>query len=352
MTTELMYDPAPPPDPAELPEPVQLIRMVVGKWLSQCIHAAAKLGIADLLADGHKPLEELAAATGCQPQPLYRVLRALAAHGIFAELPDQRITLTPLAEYLRSDVPGSVRPMAIVAGDECMWRPYGHILHTLRTDEPAFTHVHGEDTWTYMAQRSELAAAFNDAMTAFSQQDAPVLARSFDFSRFGVITDVGGGHGYLLSAILRAHPRTSGVLFDQPHVVAGARPVLESAGVADRVTPVGGDFFRDVPAGADAYVLKTVLHDWKDEDAGTILRRIRSAIGDRDDVRLLLIEAVIPDGNAWHMGKLMDIEMLVNVGGVERTEEEWRTLLGDAGFAVVGVSPTIPPHSIIEVAPA
>src|SRR4051794_11693244 len=252
MTTELTYGHAAPPAPAQLPEPVQLMQMVGAKRLSQCIHAVAKIGIADLLADGPKPLDELAAAAGCQPQPLYRVLRSLAAHGVFAELPDQRITLTPLADYLRSDIPGSMRPMAIISGDECLWRPYGHILHTLRTGESAFAHVHGEDMWTYLEQRPPLAAAFNDAMTAFSQQDAPVIARSFDFSRFGVITDVGGGHGYLLSAILRAYPGAHGVLFDQPHVVAGAEPVLEAAGVADRATPVGGDFFRDVPAGADA----------------------------------------------------------------------------------------------------
>jgi hypothetical protein len=352
MPTELTYDHADPPDPAELPEPVQLLLMLVGKRLAQCVHVAAKLGVADLLIDGPKPVDELAAVMGCQPQPLYRVLRALAIHGVFAELPDQRITLTPLAEYLRSDIPGSMRHMAIHSGDEAMWRPYGQILHALRTGEPAFTHVFGQDVFAYMEERPELSTAFNDAMTTFSQQQAPAIANSFDFSRFGVIADVGGGHGYLLSAILRANPAASGVLFDQPHVIAGARSMLEGAGLTDRVVLGGGDFFCEVLAGADAYVLKTVLHDWSDADAEAILRRVRSAIGDRREARLLLIESVIRPGNAWDLGKLIDIEMLVTVGGRERTAEEWRTVLDRAGFEIVAVSTTIPPLSIIQAAPS
>src|SRR5918998_1631551 len=222
-------------------------------------------------------------------------------------------------------------------------------MHTLRTGEPAFTHVFGQDVFAYMEERPELSAAFNDAMTTFSQQQAPVIANSFDFSRFGVIADVGGGHGYLLSAILRANPAASGVLFDQPHVIAGARSMLQGAGLSDRVVLVGGDFFCEVHEGADAYVLKTVLHDWSDADAEAILRRVRSAIGDRREARLLLIESVIRPGNAWDLGKLIDIEMLVTVGGRERTDEEWRTVLERANFEIVAVSPTIPPLSIIQV---
>jgi len=352
MPTEPTYDDADPPDPAQLPRPVQLLLMLEGKRLAQCIYVAAKLGVADLLIDGPKPIDELAAATGCQPRPLYRVLRALGSHGVFAELPDRRITLTPLAEYLRSDIPGSVRHMAIVTGDDAIWRPWGQILHTLRTGEPAFTHVFGQDVFAYMKERPELAGAFDDAMTAFSQRHSPAIASSFDFSRFGVIADIGGGHGYQLSAILRANPAANGVLFDQPHVIAGARPVLEDAGVADRVVLIGGDLFGDIPAGADAYVLTAVLHDWNDADAEAILRRVRVAIGGRREARLLVIESVIPPGNAWHLGKLIDIEMLVNVGGMERTADEWQTVLQNTGFGIVGVSPTIGPYSIIEAAPA
>ena len=341
-----------PPDPAQLPEPAQLLLMLFGKRLAQCLYVAAKLGVADLLIDGPKPIDELAAATGCQPRPLYRVLRALATHGVFAELPDQRIALTPLAQYLRSDTPGTIRHMAIFTGDESMWRPYGNLLHTLRTGEPAFRHVFGQDVFAYMEARPELAAAFNDAMTAFSQQFSHAIANSFDFSRFGVIADIGGGHGYLLSAILHANPAACGVLFDQPHVIASAPSALEGQGVADRVVLKGGDFFHEVPAGADAYILKMVLHDWNDADAEAILRCVRAAIGDRREARLLLMESVISPGNEWDMAKLIDIEMLVNLGGLERTAAEWQTILERAGFEIVGESTTIPPMSIIETAPA
>ncbi len=349
MTIESSYLPADPPDPAQLPEPVQLLLMVGGKWLSQCVHAVAKLGIADLLIDGPRSVDALAAATGCRPDPLYRVIRLLAAHGVFAELSDGTIALTPLADHLRSDVAASARHMAILTGDESMWRPYGSILHTLRTGEPAFDHVHGEPVFAYMQTRPDVARAFDDAMTAFSRRDAPEIVVDADFSRFSVVADIGGGHGFLLSEILRRNPGVRGILFDQPHVIE--RGALD-ADVAGRIARVGGDFFDAVPPGADAYLFKTVLHDWSDAEAESILRCVRTAIGDNRDARLLLLEPVVADGNDWDVAKLMDIEMLVNVGGRERTGAEWRRLLARAGFELAGVSPTIPPLSIIEAVPA
>jgi hypothetical protein len=348
MTIESFYPPAEPPDPAQLPEPVQLLLMVAGKWLSQCLYVAAELGIADLLVEGPRPVDELAAATDSRPDPLYRVLRVLAAHGVFAELPGGAIALTPLAHYLRSDVPESVRHMAILSGDESMWRPYGSILHTVRTGRPAFDAVHGERIFEYLAHEPAVARAFDDAMTAFSRQDAPEIAAVTDFTRFSVVADIGGGRGFLLDEILRRNPHLRGILFDQPQVVEHA---VLGADVAGRATLAGGDFFAAVPPGADAYLFKTVLHDWSDDDAETILRRVRAAIGERRDARLLLFEPVIAAGNDWDVAKLIDIEMLVNVGGRERTEDEWRALLARAGFELDSVSEAMPPVSVIEAVP-
>ena len=253
-----------------------------------------------------------------------------------------------MANYLRSDVPESLRQMAIVTGEESMWRPYGSILHTLRTGEPAFDHVHGEPVFAHMAHEPELARAFDGAMTSFSRKDAPEIADTVDLSRHELIVDVGGGQGLLLTEILRAHPGTRGILFDQPHVIE--RAVLDPD-VTGRITCIGGDFFRTIPPGADAYLFKTVLHDWDDVRAEAILRRVRKAIGHRHDATLFLFEPVIADGNDWDVAKLIDIEMLVNAGGRERTQDEWRRLLERAGFALIGVSPTIPPLSIVEAVP-
>jgi O-methyltransferase domain len=343
---------AAPPDPAQLPEPVQLLLLVTSKWISQSIHAAAKLGIADLLADGPKTVDELARATECDAGLLHRVLRAIAAVGVFAEQSDGRIALTPLAEYLRSDVPGTMRHMAIMTGEEFMWRPYGHLVHALRTGEQPFEHVYGERVFDYMERHPQLESVFNNAMTAFTEESAEEIAADLDLTSSRVVADLGGGHGHLVASLLRANPALEGILFDRPHVVEGAGDVLRRLGVEDRIARVGGDFFREVPRGADTYVLRTCLHDWSDDESERILRNVRAALDGRPDGRLVILEAVVSTGNEWDFGKLMDIEMLVNVGGRERTEDEWRRLLERSGFELTGVEPTMPPLSIIDGRPA
>lgn len=342
---------AAPPDHAGQPPSAQLFLLLAGKWLVQSVHCLAKLGIADLLADGPLSVSELAARTGTHAPSLHRVLRAAAVVNVFTELPDGRYALTPQAECLRTGVPGSMRSFAIFIGEDALWCPYGDMLETIRTGTPAFDRVHGTSVYQYLAANPALAAIFDDAMTALTEESAHFYLKDHDFGRYRTIADIGGGRGLMLGMILRQHPATQGILFDLPHVVADAGPALSRAGVAERVTVVPGDFFEGVPAGADAYLLKTVLQNWGDDNARKILRQVRAAIGDDRQKRLLILEDVIKPLNAWDIGKLVDIDMLVTAGGRERTLADWQQLLESASFTL------IPPGSgaewaVLEAVPA
>ena len=327
-----------------------LLRMINAFQASQAIHAAATLGIADLLEGGPKSADELAEATGAHAPALYRLLRALASVGVFAEQNDCNFGLTPLAEYLRTDAPGSLRAWAVQIGQTYFWRSWGHLLHGVRTGEPAFPELYGTSAWEYRAAHPEEAAVFNAAMTALSAGVVDAVVRSYDFSGIGVLVDVGGGHGALLAAILAANPALRGILFDQPHVVAGAGPLLERAGVADRCEIVGGSFFEAVPGGADAYLLKSVVHDWDDASAIEILRKCRAAMADAAR-RLLLVEFVVGPGNEPDPAKFMDLNMLVMLGGRERTADDFGRLYAEAGFRLTDVIPTGSPYHVIEGIP-
>src|ERR687886_1390198 len=268
-----------------------LLRMTNAFQVSQAIHVAAALGIADLLEDGPKSVDELAETTGTHAPTLYRLLRALASVGIFIETDDGRFGLTPLAEYLRTDTPGSLRAFVRLIGQQSFWRSWGHLLHSVRTGEPAFRKVHGTGPFEYWAGHPEEAAVFDAAMTSHSSGVVDAVVRSYDFSGIRVLLDVGGGEGVLLAAILAANPSLRGILFDQPHVVGTAGALLEWAGVADRCEVVGGSFFEAVPVGADAYLLKSVIHDWDDAAAIEILRACRAAMAVRG--KLLVVERVV-----------------------------------------------------------
>lgn len=326
-----------------------LRRMTDAYIVSQAIHVAATLGIADLLKDGPRTVDDLAQATGSRAPALYRLLRALASVGIFAEV-DDRFELTPMAQYLRTDVPGSVRAWAMYVGRPYAWSTWAHLLHSVRTGEPAFPMLHGATPWEYRADHPEESAIFDAAMTGISAAVSGAVADSYDFSRIGVLADVGGGRGELLATILAANPRLRGILFDLPHVVAGAGPVLEQAGVADRCEIVGGSFFEVVPGGADAYILKSVVHDWDDARAVEILRACRAAMAETS--RLLLVEPIIRPGNEPDPMKLRDVMMLVMLGGRERTADDFQKLLDEAGFRLSRVIPTGSPFSIVEGVPA
>jgi hypothetical protein len=326
------------------------MQMINGYWNSQMICVAAKLGIADLVADGPKSSAELAKITGTHAPTLYRLLRALASLGVFAEDDRGRFGLTPLAEPLRTGVPDSLRDWAVFAADVETWRSWEQLLYSVTTGEAAFEHVWGMPNWEYRAHKPEANAIFNAAMiSASSRRIGPVMA-AYDFSGIRTIVDVGGGHGAFIAAILSAYPTMRGILFDLPHVVAGAEPMLKAAAIASRCEIIGGSFLEAAPGGGDAYLLSKVIHDWGDERAAAILRNCRQVMAVHS--RLLLVEAVIPPGNTPHPGKLSDINMLVvNTGGRERTEAEFRALLKAAGFTLARIIPTQGESSVIEGMP-
>lgn len=335
---------------AERDAAAELMRLVNGYQASQALHVAATLGIADLLKDGPRTSDELAVATGAQPRPLYRLLRALAALGIFHEAEGQRFTLTPMGAELRPDAANPAGPWAGFIGTPAHWQAWGDLLHSVRTGESGFRHVHGTDPWTYRQQRPAESAVFDRAMTGLSRRAADAVIAAYDFGRFRRIVDVGGGQGALLAAVLAAHPSARGVLFDQPHVVSGATDVLRAAGVDGRCEAVGGSFFEAVPEGGDAYMLKSILHDWDDDAAAAILRTCRRAMAPGG--ALIVIERVIAPPNEAAEAKLSDLNMLVMLGAQERTREEFALLFAAAGFRLADVTATRDVVSVIEGAPA
>jgi hypothetical protein len=340
----------------EAPAPIdraaqrELANLIMGFRVTQMIHVAAKLGIADQLSGGPRSAGELAQATGVQPQALYRLLRALASLGIFAESDNGVFRLTPLAELLRSDRPGSLRGLAVLYGEEWIWRAYGAMLHSVQTGETAFDHVHGTDIFGYLAQHGEAATVFHQAMTAFSGQELEAILTAYDFSQVQHVIDVGGGEGALVAALLLAYPTLRATLFDLAPAIEAAAPQLAAHGFLDRCALVSGDFFQSLPAGGDLYVLKRVIHDWPDEQSLAILKQCRAAIGAGG--RLLIIERVITQDDSSREGKLFDINMMVSAGGQERTDVEYGALLAAAGFRLARVIPTPSPVSLVEATPA
>jgi hypothetical protein len=319
--------------------------MLTGVRLSQSISVAASLGVADVLSEGPKVVEDIADAISADPPTLYRLLRTLAAAGLLQEADGRSFSLTELGATLRRDVPGSVRDQAIMLGRPYMLEAWGNLEHSIRTGENAFTALHGEDIWSWRAREPGEESAFNRSMASMSAPVGPALAAAEAFAGVTTVADIGGGSGTLLAAVLAAHPHVRGILFDQPTVVSEGGPVLEAAGVRDRVEAVGGSFFDRVPA-ADVYLIKAILHDWADDESIRILRTIRAAAP--SGARLLVIERILGDANDDLDGKLMDLHMLVMPGGLERTTEEWRVLLGAGGWTLVGTRPLVGGWHMIE----
>jgi O-methyltransferase domain len=332
-----------PPDAA-------LVQLVFGKCISMAISVVAKLRVADLLADGPKTLADLAIRTKTHAPSLYRILRTLAAVGVFAEQVDGRFALTPISEYLRTGVKGSLRGMADFLGSDWNWRAWGHLLETVQTGRTAFDSVFGEPVFDYLGKHPDESAVFNEGMTGFSSNIAPAVAEAYNFAAFNTVIEVGGGHGVLLNTILQAYEGVNGIVFDSPHVVVGADDAIGKAGLTGRCRVVGGDFFQSVPAGGDAYLMKHIIHDWPDDRATTILRNCRKGVNPGG--RLLLVELVIAPGNAADLGKVVDLEMLAIASGRERTEVEYRQLLAGAGWRLTRVLPTNSPTQIVEAEPA
>jgi hypothetical protein len=329
-----------------------LISMIAGIWGTQLIYVVAKLGIPDLIT-AHGPLgaERLAELTGAHARSLYRVLRAATTLGILEENERRDFRLTPLGTLLRSDVEGSVRQLAVMFGEPWHWQSWGNLLHSVRTGEPAFEHTWGMGTYQYVTEHPEVAEVYDQAMTAITLQAAPGVAQRYDFAEVATLMDVGGGHGTLLSVILQTHPHLKGMLFDLPHVVAGAHAPLAAAGLTERCAVVSGDVFAGVPKGADAVMAKSFIHSFDDETSVKLLRNFREALPDGGG-RVLIVEMVLPDDNTPFFGKLFDVEMLTQSDdGRDRTASEFAALFERAGLRLTRVVDTGTPVSVIEGVP-
>jgi hypothetical protein len=327
-----------------------LRRMVFGFRLSQLVSVVAQLGVADCLRDGARSAEALAVEVGADAQALRRVLRALASVGVFAEHADGCFALTPLSELLRSDAAGSMRDIASLYGEPWLWQAYGQLQHSVRTGAAAFERAHGESFYEYLQHHAGAAAAFQRAMSAFTAHEVQAIAvaceRGDVWAGARTVVDVGGGQGALLAALLQRQAGLRGAVFDTTQVVATASQALHDAGVGARGTCVAGDFFEAVPAGADCYILKSVLHNWRDEPALAVLRNCRRAMPAH--ARLLIAERVIAPGSAGDEAKLFDINMLATVGGLERSADEYAALLEASGLRLQRVLPTASALSVLE----
>jgi len=330
----------------QLPPDAILSQMLFAPLMQKGICIAAKLGVADLVAEKPQTAEELADATDTHAPSLYRVLRLLASAGVFAENPDRKFELTPVAEILRSDAPNSMRDFAIMMGENWISQAWNEMLYSVKTGGVAHEKVQGMSSFEFFEKNTEVGAVFNRAMTSLSLMAAPAVAEAYDFSNTGKLVDIAGGYGLLLAAILKANPHLQGVLFDLPFVIENAGELLESEGVAARTEKVAGDFFESVPTGADAYMMKHIIHDWDDASSIKILQNIQRAMDENGKV--LIVEMVVPEGNEPSPGKALDLLMLVIEGGKERTEKEYRELLESAGLRMTRVIPTRSPYNIIE----
>jgi len=319
--------------------------MITGCLVTQLTYVVAKLGIADHLADGPRTAAQLAAAVDAHPQALYRVLRALASLGVFVEDADGRFALTPLASPLRRDAPDSLRAFTLMVG-ETLCPAYGSLLHSVRTGQTAFEHLHGMGTFEYLRQHPQAGEIFDQAMTNLTRTQALAVLGAYDFAGVETLVDVGGGQGTLLAAVLRAHPVMRGVLYERLEVLPAARKALEADGLLPRCELKRGDFFASVPEGGDAYTLKDVLHDWDDEQATVILANCARAM--QPSARVLVIERGLSPRNVPDPGKMVDVVMLAVTGGRERTEQEYADLMGRAGLRLSRVVPTGGESQVLE----
>jgi hypothetical protein len=332
-----------------LPPHAQLIQMGTAFWISRMLYAAAKLELADRLAAGPMRAAEVADATGTDPVALYRLMRALASLGLLTERADQQFGLTPLGSALKTDAPGAARATILAMGNPWFWRGWEELLHSLETGEPGILKACGKPVFDILAEHPQEAAYFNDAMVGIHGGEPPAVAAAYDFSGFGTIVDVGGGSGNLLTTILARYPQPRGVLFDLPHVAEDAARLIDARGLSQRISTAAGSFLDAVPPGGDAYLLSHVIHDWSEPQALAILANCRKVM--QPHSKLLIVEMVLPPGDAPHPGKILDMVMLVLPGGRERSEQEYAELLTRAGFQLRRVVPTESPASIVEAVP-
>lgn len=330
----------------ETPPHSQLIQMAMAHWVSRVVYLAAKLALADRLADGAKTADELAGPTGTHAPSLYRLMRTLTHLGILTEHASRRFALTPLGEALKTGAPGSARASVLTLASDWWVRGFGELPYSVETGKSGFEKSLGVPIFDWLAKNPEDASRFSETMIGFHGAEPAAVAASYDFSSVATLVDVGGASGHLLATILGRYSSPRGILFDLPHVVRDAPALLEARGLSDRVTIQAGSFFDRVPEGADMYLLSHIIHDWNEQQCLTILGNCRRAM--RPDGRLLIIEMVLPEGDMPHPGKMLDMMMLVGPGGQERTAPEYGALLDHAGFRLTNVVPTPSPVSVVE----
>ncbi len=332
---------------ASTPPPhVRLIQMSMAHWTSRIVYVAAKLSLADHLANGATSAEELAGPTGTHAPSLYRLMRTLTNLNILTEDATHRFALTPLGEALKTGAPGSARPAILTLASDWMSRGWEHLLYSVQTGGCGFEQSLGMPLFDWLAKHPEEASLFSETMVGFHGAEPAAVAAAYDFSGLPILIDVGGATGHLLTTILAANPGSRGILYDLSHVVREAPALIQARGLADRLTIESGSFFDHVPSGGDAYLLSHIIHDWTEAQCLTILSHCRRAM--KPGSRLLIVEMVLPSGNGPHPGKMLDMMMLVGPGGQERTEPEYRALLGKAGLRLTRLVPTESAVSILE----
>ena len=331
-----------------IPPHVQLIEMGTASFVAAILTGAARVGLADRLADGPKSAAELAGPMNLHEGALHRLMRTLAGFGLLTEVEGRRFALTPLGEAMRTGAPGAARA-TLLAFNGLLWRGWEEFAYSLQTGQPAFDKVFGTPLFEYLATDPALASHFNETMVGFHGQEPPAVADAYDFSSCSTIVDVGGASGNMLGHVLARHQGPRGILFDLPHVVTDAPALLQRHGVADRVTIESGSFFETVPTGGDAYILSHIIHDWTEPQCLAILGHVRRQM--HPDGRLLIVEMVLPEGDTPHPGKVLDMVMLAFPGGQERTVAEYAALVEKAGFRLSRVVPTASAVSVVEAIP-
>jgi SAM-dependent methyltransferase len=332
--------------PEKLTPHAQLMQFILGKWISKPIHVVAELGIADMLADGPKSIDTLAKMSNSHAPTLYRVMRALAAVGIFFETNDRCFELTPMAECLKS---GSMRSIALMFHADWHDKAWDNLLFGVKTGKSPFLRAHDKPAFDWFKKHPEAARIFNEANALKAMNSHRVIVEAYDFSGINSLTDVGGGYGTLMAEILSAYPKLKGEVAEHPSVVPFARDIIQAGGLDTRCRVIECDFFEEIPAGSDAYLMSHILHDWNDSHCHRILRNCKQAM--KPGSKLLIVETIIPEGNTFSIGKLLDLEVFVMGDGRERTEAEFKALFDACGFKLSRIVPTPESISVIECIP-
>jgi len=328
------------------PAAAKLMEMAWGYWTSQILRQAAEMGLADYFAAGPRDADELSAELGLHAPSFRRYLRSLTGLGLVSKSEDGKYALTELGDALKSGAPGAARSTVISLIGKLVSPAWENLDYSLRTGEPGFEKHYGKGLFEYVRETPGLAEMFSETMVGIHGQEPPAVADAYDFSNIGTLVDVGGASGNMLGHILSAHPELSGVLFDLPHVVSDAAPLLKRFGVEDRVSIEAGSFFERVPDGHDAYMMSHIIHDWDEDECAIILGHCRDAM--KPDGKILIVEMVLPDGDEPHPGKVLDMMMLVGPGGQERTPTEYAALLNKNGLEMTRIVPTNSAVSIVE----